>query len=141
MKVLFFFLALIAFSAAFIELEYENGSDILKELKKRNNGVIVVLFYVGSDQGTDLAQTNYEYEDNLVHKVLNNYPSFKYASVDVSDPNFKDLVKASGISIGDLYNSPSVLISEDRDGEWIHGDSSLTLISKTARLYNERVQE
>mmetsp|Transcript_17393 Transcript_17393/g.19514 ORF Transcript_17393/g.19514 Transcript_17393/m.19514 type:complete len:142 (+) Transcript_17393:27-452(+) len=141
MKVLILFLALIAFSAAFIEFEHSNGDDILKELKKRNNGVILVLFVANADAGTDLGQTNADYEYHLLHKVLENYPSFKYARVDVTNSNYKSLVKASGISISDLYNSPSVLISEDRDGEWIHGDSSLTLVAKTARIYNERVQE
>ena len=50
-------------------------------------------------------------------------------------------VSGSWNSISDLYNAPSVLISEDRDGEWIHGDQSLTLVAKTARIYNERAED
>ena len=132
---------LLVFTTAFIEIQHNNGDDVLKELKKRNNGVIVVLFEVEAEVGTDLAQTNYDYEYHLIHKVLNNYPSFKYAKVNVNDPSYKSIVKASGISISDLYNAPSVLISEDRDGEWIHGDQSLSLVAKTARIYNERAED
>ncbi len=132
---------LMAFTSAFIELQHSNGDDILNELKKRNNGVIVVLFVAEAEVGTDLAQTNSDYELHLVNRVLKNYPSFKYARVNAADKEYKELVKATGISISDLFNSPSVLITEDRDGEWIHGDGNLSVLTKTARIYNERVNE
>ncbi|CAI2382388.1 unnamed protein product [Moneuplotes crassus] len=138
---IFFLICILALSSAYIELTHEDGNDILKELKKRNNGVIVVLFVAEAEIGTELAQTNMDYEFHLINKVLKNYPSFKYAKVNAVDKNYSDLVKATGISISDLYNSPSVLISEDRDGEWIHGDISSSKLKQVARYYNERVNE
>ena len=135
-------LALIAVLAqAFIEIKHDDGDDILVELRKRNNGVILVLFVIDLKSDTKLAEDNYEFEYHLIHKVLYDYPAFKYARVNALDPAYKNLVKATGLSISDLYNSPSILISEDRDGEWIHGDRTLTLIKRTARVYNERVQD
>ena len=125
----------------FIEIKHSNGETVLKELQKRNNGVVVVLFVAEAELGTDLAQKNYDFEFHLVHKILHNYPAFKYAKVNVNDPAYSGLVKASGISISDLYNSPSVLISEDREGEWIHGETTLNVLAKVAKTYNDRVQE
>ena len=133
-------LLLVAVSA-FIEIQHDKGADVLAELKKRNNGVILILFVVEGEVGTNLAQMNYDYEYHLVHKVLNNYPMFKYAKVNANDPAYQDLVKAANLSIADLYNAPSVLISEDKKGEWIHGDSSMSLIRKAAENYNRRVKD
>ena len=141
MKAILLLVCLLVIANAFIEMKHEKGADILKELKKRNNGVLIVLFVAEAEVGTDLAQVNHDYEFHLIHKILNNYPSFKYAKVNVNDRAYSDIVKASGISISDLYNSPSVLISEDRDGEWIHGDASLNLVAKSAKVYNERTRE
>ncbi|CAI2383007.1 unnamed protein product [Moneuplotes crassus] len=132
---------MIALSSAYIELEHENGGDILNQLKKRNNGVIIVLFTAQAEVGTELAQKNNDYEFHLIDRVLKNYPSFKYAKVNAVDKAYSELVKATGISISDLYDSPSVLISEDRDGEWIHGDISSTKLAQVSRRYNERVNE
>ena len=80
------------------------------------------MFTVDAEMGTDLAQTNYDFEYHLIHGILYNYPSFKFAKVNANDPAYVNLVKSWGISVADLYNSPSVLISEDQRGEWIHGD-------------------
>ena len=142
MKAAFFLLVIFfVLASAYIEIEHDDGSDILKELKKRNNGVIIVLFVVDSAVGSNLAEKNYDFEYHLIKKVLDNYPSFKYAKVNVNDPAYEELVNASGINATDLLVSPSVMIAEDKKGEWIHGDESLIMVSKAARIYNERVDD
>ena len=52
------------------------------------------MFTVDAEMGTDLAQTNYDFEYHLIHRILYNYPSFKFAKVNANDPAYVNLVKS-----------------------------------------------
>ena len=131
-------LVILAVAFGYTTFEHNNGHEILRELEAGNHNVYVIFFYAGATEGSALANRNNDYEDTLVAKVLDDYPSFIYAKVDARDKNYEELVNAVGVNVNELQKSPSVLIMEHGNGAWIHGPETLSKIAEYAPAYNKR---
>ena len=129
---------LISFSYAYVKMTHSNGKDVLDELQGGNHNTYVILFVAGATEGTGLANRNNDYEENLIKKVLNSYEKFHYTKIDARDKNYDSLIKATGISVGELQKAPSILIMEHGNGSWIHGPEAISKISEYAQVYNKR---
>ena len=138
MKAVSLLFCLFACALAFHNIEHNNGKDILSELEAGNSNVYVILFYAPGHKGGNHNAKTIEDERELTARVLNKYPSFHYAKVNVADPNYEDLVQACGIVTGELHESPSVLIIEGGIGVWIHGPQTVNKIEEFAQDYLKR---
>ena len=66
--VLVLLLLIVSMTFAYIPLRSENGDEVISELKKKNNGVIVILFVSEAELGTELDQINDDFEYHLTSK-------------------------------------------------------------------------
>mmetsp|Transcript_31647 Transcript_31647/g.28042 ORF Transcript_31647/g.28042 Transcript_31647/m.28042 type:complete len:144 (+) Transcript_31647:45-476(+) len=138
MKVLLLLSLLATLTLAFHNLEHKTGKDVLDQLEEGNANVYVIMFYAPGHQGGNHNVKTIEDEKELTGRVLQKYPSFFYTKVNVADPNYADLVKATGIVTTELHEAPSVLIIEGGVGVWIHGPQTINKIEEFAQEYLKR---
>ena len=119
-------------------VEHKNGQDVLKLLEEGDNTVYVIMFFVPGKDGSVHNVKTVEDEKELIARVLNRFPSFYYAKVNAADPNYADLVKACGIIVNELPESPSVLIIEGGVGVWVHGPQTINKVEEFAVEYQRR---
>lgn len=136
MKILFVALILaLTFAATF---EHKNGDDVLKRLQGGNNEVYVIMFTAGDNKGEAVKKKTKEYE-TAMNGVQNKYPQFTYTTIDASNSNYKSLIDAISLITSELDKSPSVLIMQKGNGEWIHGPQTISKIFEFAPAYLQRM--
>ena len=90
----------------------------------------MLFFYVSGQKGGAHNVRTAEDERELVARVLNKHPSFKYAKINADDQLYADLVEACGINTAELHESPSVLIIKGGVGVWVHGPQTINKIEE-----------
>ena len=134
-------ICLLAVAYGYVNLEHTKGQDILKRLEEGTNDVYVIFFYVSGQKGGTHNVRTAEDEKEVIGRVLNRHPSFKYAKVNADSPDYADLVKACGVNTAELHESPSVLIIEGGIGVWVHGPQTINKIEEFAAEYEKRASK
>ena len=96
------------------------------------------MFYVSGQKGGVQNVRTTEDEKELIGRVLDRYPSFKYAKVNADDKNYSDIVEAIGINTAELHESPSVLVIEGGVGVWVHGPQTINKVAEFATEYEKK---
>ena len=130
---------IISLSQAYENMTYSNGQEVLDKLEDGSDDINLIMFYVSGLQGGTHNVRTTEDEKELISRVLNKHPSFKYAKVNADDEKYSDLIKAVGINTAELHESPSVLLMEGGTGVWIHGPQTVNRISEFADDYEKKV--
>ena len=129
--------------ANFHNLQHRTGSDILHKLKAGNHDIYLMVFYQPDGGHDHLKSANRhlieKVENDFLHK--NDIKDLYYATIDATNPTYKQLVDELTIDAEDLVNAPQLFIMEHGNGFVMTGPRALGEMEQNLNeLLNNRDQ-
>ena len=115
-------------NANFHNLKHRTGDDILYKLKAGNHDIYLMVFYHPNEGYRHLRSANQKkkkkLENDFLHK--NDIKDLYYATIDVTDPKYSNLLYELEIDADELIESPALFIMEHGNGFIMEGPGAVS---------------